>query len=145
MVAWTAGMPGFGRALFIHPKGAAAMKMRLIAIALAAAFPLGAYAQMSNQPGQQQRPGATDPSNPSPRGGSTTQGQGQPGTARLDMNRDGQISREEAKGHSELNARFNELDRNRDGVLSSEEIANVSSPSSPRSGTSGSSPMRRQQ
>lgn len=122
------------------------MKTTLIAIALAAAFPLGAYAQMSNQPGQQQqqRPGATDPSSPSPRGGSPAQGQQQPGTARLDMNRDGQISREEAKGHSELNARFNELDRNRDGVLSSEEISNVSSPS-PKSGTSGSSPTRRQQ
>lgn len=121
------------------------MKTTLIAIALAAAFPLGAYAQMSNQPGQQQqqRPGASDPSGPSPRGGSATQGQGQLGTSRLDMNRDGQISREEAKGHSELNARFSELDRNRDGVLSSEEIGNVSSPSStPRSGTSGSSPRR---
>ena len=128
-------MPGSDRALFIYPKGAAVMKARLIAIALAAAFPLGAYAQMSNQPGQQQqRPGA------SPQGSSSAQ----PGTARLDMNRDGQISREEAKGHSELNARFSELDRNRDGVLSSEEISNVSSPSSPRSGTSGSSPMKRQ-
>jgi hypothetical protein len=113
------------------------MRTKLIAIALAAAFPLGAYAQMSNQPGQQQRPGASDPSSPGQRGGATP-GQGsQPGTARLDMNRDGLISREEAKGHSELNARFNELDRNRDGVLSPDEISNASSPQGP------SSPSRR--
>jgi hypothetical protein len=115
------------------------MRSKLIVIALAAAFPLGAYAQMSNQPGQQQRPGASDPGSPGQRGGSTTQGQGsQPGTARLDMNRDGLISREEAKGHSELNARFNELDRNRDGVLSPDEISNASSPQGP-----SSSPSRR--
>jgi EF hand len=121
------------------------MKSKLIAIAIAAAFPLGAYAQMSNQPGQQQqRPGASDPTSPAPRGGSTTQGQGQPGTARLDMNRDGQISREEAKGSPELNARFNELDRNRDGVLSADEISNASSPQG-SSGSSGSAPMKRQQ
>jgi hypothetical protein len=118
------------------------MRTKLIAIAIAAAFPLGAYAQATNQPGQQQqRPGASPTE---PRGGSA-QGQGQPGTARLDMNRDGQISREEAKGSPELNARFNELDRNRDGVLSADEISNASSPRGSSGTPGGSAPMKRQQ
>ena len=108
------------------------MKTRLIAIALAAAFPLGAYAQGTpSQPGQQQRPAASSP----------TQGGGamQPGVSRLDTNRDGLISREEAKSSSDLNSRFGELDKNRDGSLSADEISNASS--APPSG--GSSPMKR--
>lgn len=122
------------------------MKTKLIAIALAAALPLGAYAQMSNPPGQQQRPGASDPTQPSPRGSGATQGGGstQPGAARLDINRDGLISREEAKSSPELNSRFSELDRNRDGALSADELSNASSRSGSSGGTSGSSPMRRQ-
>ena len=120
----------------------------LIAIALAAAFPLGAYAQTSSQPGQQQRPGASDPTQPAPRGGGATQGGGSTqGAARLDINRDGVISREEAKSSPELSSRFSELDRNRDGALTADELSNASSPSGSGSsgGTSGSSPMRRQQ
>src|SRR5262245_25473855 len=101
------------------------MKAKLMAIALAAAFPLGAYAQggMTNQPSQQERPGgATSPSQQ----GSPSQNRGQPGAARLDINRDGLISREEAKASPELNSRFNDLDRNRDGALSAEELSNAS-------------------
>lgn len=105
------------------------MKTRLIAIALAAAFPLGAYAQgTSSQPGQQQqRPGASSPAPASQPGGA----------ARLDINRDGLISREEAKASSDLSSRFNELDKNRDGSLSAEEL------SSSGTGSSGPSPMKR--
>ena len=119
----------------------------LMAIALAAAFPLGAYAQTSSQPGQQQRPGASDPTQPAPRGSGATQGgsSAQPGAARLDINRDGFISREEANSSPELSSRFSELDRNRDGALSADELSNASSPSGSSGGTSGSSPMRRQQ
>ncbi len=107
------------------------MRTKLIAIALAAAFPLGAYAQGITKPDQQQRPGASSPT-PAPQGGGLTD----PGLARLDTNRDGLISREEAKASSDLNGRFNELDKNRDGSLSPEELSS-------RSGTSGSSPMKR--
>lgn len=113
------------------------MRTKLIVIALAAAFPLGAYAQGTTKPDQQQRPGASSPT-PAPQGGSAAGGGGvQPGTARLDINRDGLISREEAKASSELSSRFNELDKNGDGSLSAEELSG----SGP--GASGSSPMKR--
>src|SRR5262245_58044894 len=104
------------------------MRTKLIAIALAAVFPLGAYAQGVTKD-QQQRPGASSPT-PAPQGSSSTQ----PGLSQLDKNGDGLISREEAKASPELSSRFNELDKNRDGSLSPEELS---------SGTSGSSPMKR--
>lgn len=106
------------------------MRTKLIAIALAAAFPLGVYAQGATKPDQQQRPGA---SSPAPAAGGSSAG-----TASLDTNRDGVISREEAKASSELSSRFNELDKNRDGSLSAQELS-----SSGGSGGSGSSPMKR--
>lgn len=108
------------------------MKTRLIAIALAAAFPLGVYAQGApSQPGQQQqRPGASSPA----QGGGALQ----PGVSRLDTNRDGRISREEAKSSSDLSSRFGELDKDRDGSLSADEISNASSSTS-----GGSSPMKK--
>jgi hypothetical protein len=63
------------------------MRTKLIAIALAAAFPLGAYAQGTTKPDQQQRPGASSPT-PAPQSGSGAGSSGmQPGTARLDTNR----------------------------------------------------------
>ena len=43
------------------------MRTKLIAIALAAAFPLGVYAQGMTKPEQQQRPGASSPT-PAPQG-----------------------------------------------------------------------------
>jgi Ca2+-binding EF-hand superfamily protein len=61
----------------------------------------------------------------------------QPGVSRLDTNRDGRISREEAKASSDLNSRFGELDKNRDGSLSADEISNASSTGG------GSAPMKR--
>jgi Ca2+-binding EF-hand superfamily protein len=61
-----------------------------------------------------------------------------PGVSRLDTNRDGLISRDEAKASTDLSARFGELDKNRDGSLSADEISNASSAPS-----GGSSPMKR--
>src|SRR5262245_17322952 len=114
------------------------MRTKLIAIALAAAFPLGAYAQGTTKPDQQQRPGASSPT-PAPQGGTGAGSSGmQPGTARLDTNRDGLISREEAKASSELSSRFKELDKNGDGQLSAEELSGAGGSST------GSSPMKRQ-
>ena len=115
------------------------MRTKLIAIALAAAFPLGAYAQGTKQPDQQQRPGASSPT-PAPQGGSAAGSGSSAGTARLDINRDGLISREEAKASSELSSRFNELDKNRDGSLSAEELGASGSGGSPGG---GSAPMKR--
>ena len=43
------------------------------------------------------------------------------GFDRLDRNRDGYISRDEANGAAELDTRFSELDRNNDGKLSRDE------------------------
>lgn len=43
------------------------------------------------------------------------------GFDRLDRNRDGYISRDEAKDAPELQTRYSELDRNNDGKLSREE------------------------
>jgi EF hand domain-containing protein len=114
------------------------MRTKLIVIALAAAFPLGAYAQGTKQPDQQQRPGASSPT-PAPQGaagGSSAGGS----HSRLDINRDGKISREEAKASSELSSRFNELDKNRDGSLTAEELSS-SGGGSP--GGPGSAPMKR--
>lgn len=106
------------------------MRTKLIVIALAAAFPLGVYAQGTTKPDQQQRPGASSPT-PAPAAG---------GAASLDTNRDGLISREEAKASSELSSRFNELDKNRDGSLSAEELGASGSGGSPGG---GSAPMKR--
>jgi EF hand len=113
------------------------MRTKLIVIALAAAFPLGAYAQGTKQPDQQQRPGASSPT-PAPQGAAGGSSAGS--ASRLDINRDGLISREEAKASSELSSRFNELDKNRDGSLSAEELGASGSGGSPGG---GSAPMKR--
>jgi EF hand domain-containing protein len=111
------------------------MRTKLIAIALAAAFPLAVYAQGTTKPDQQQRPGASSPT-PAPQGAAGGGSAG--GAASLDTNRDGKISREEAKASSELSSRFNELDKDRDGSLSAQELSG-SAGGSP----GGSSPMKR--
>lgn len=122
----------------------------LMAAALTAAFalPLVASAQSdtgasSKQPGANP-PGAASPGSPSttvtgtdresgaaartnPHGvndssrGSSSAGASAAGFDRLDKNRDGFVSRDEARDANELNTRFAELDRNNDGKLSRDE------------------------
>ncbi|WAC64572.1 hypothetical protein OVA13_07400 [Pseudoxanthomonas sp. SL93] len=40
----------------------------------------------------------------------------------IDTNKDGRVSREEAKGSQRLASRFDTLDANKDGVLTKEEL-----------------------
>jgi hypothetical protein len=119
------------------------------AVAGALALPFAASAQSdtssNKQPGANP-PGATSPGSPSttvtgtdrdtgaaaranPSGAPDSAAAG--GTAagnfdRLDKNRDGFVSRDEAKDASELNTRFTELDANNDGKLSRDEYGKVS-------------------
>jgi hypothetical protein len=46
----------------------------------------------------------------------------------LDANKDGHISREEAKNSSELNKQFSQLDKDGDGKLSAAELGSGSAP-----------------
>lgn len=41
---------------------------------------------------------------------------------KLDANHDGQLSREEVKGHARLEKGFDRMDTNKDGLLSKEEL-----------------------
>jgi hypothetical protein len=43
-------------------------------------------------------------------------------TGSLDANKDGFVSREEAKASADVGARFNQLDKDSDGKLSAEEL-----------------------
>ena len=66
--------------------------------------------------------GAAHRTNPTGKGDSTTGATAKHGRFdALDKNRDGYISRDEAKDAEELNTRFTELDMNNDGKLSREE------------------------
>jgi hypothetical protein len=51
----------------------------------------------------------------------------------LDTNKDGHVSREEAKNSSELTRQFSQLDKDGDGKLSADELAGASSPAPSRS------------
>ena len=93
------------------------MKRNLIAIAFATALPLGALAQMGSP---------TSPGGPPAKAPSSSAA---PGAARdaasvspLDTNKDGFVSRDEAKRSGELSARFKELDKDHDGKLSAQEL-----------------------
>ena len=102
------------------------MKRTLIAFAVAAALPLTALAQM----GGPSAPGKS-PSNSS----STSSGSGISSDStlnRLDTNKDGYVSRSEAKGSAEISKNFKELDKDHDGKLSPSELSSSS-------GTGGSS------
>ena len=88
---------------------------------------------------------------PSP-GGAISSKAGAPRSAsaafkELDANKDGYISREEAKKLNAVSKRFTELDLNRDGKLSQTELDAGSSPAAgapaPSTGTTGSSPPKR--
>jgi hypothetical protein len=122
------------------------MKTRIItaaAIGAVLALPLSAGA-MEPAP----TPGAPKGA-PSP-GSATSSKAGAPGSAsaafkELDANKDGHISRDEAKRLKAVSDRFTELDLNRDGKLSQIELDAGSSPAAgaPRTGTTGSSPPKK--
>src|SRR5439155_16151329 len=59
----------------------------------------------------------------------------------LDKNRDGFISRDEAKDAAELNTRFSELDKNNDGKLSREEYNALDSGAKSARGATGTGSM----
>lgn len=139
------------------------MRKRLMALIVAAAFPLAAIAATS--PATPETPSGNKGASGSVGVGSSTEpsggvrdmgvgakrdGASGPGAARtegparaegtfhpLDTNRDGFISRDEARGTAELNSRFNELDKNGDGRLSAEEMRGAGP--SPTAGQAGRS------
>src|SRR5256712_12513043 len=111
-----------------------AMIKTLIAVAVAGAFalPVAALASAASdnivvaQAGG--GAGGADAAKSNPQAGSNPPGTASTGASgmstgfdRLDKNRDGFISRDEAKDAAELNTRFSELDKDNDGKLSREE------------------------
>lgn len=80
------------------------MKRTLIVVALAAAFPLTVLAQSTNAPGKEKGPSFNQ----------------------FDKDRDGYVSREEAKSSRDLSSRFSQLDKNNDGKLSAQELGDGS-------------------
>ena len=60
----------------------------------------------------------------------------------LDTNKDGYLSREEARSPADLNRRFNELDKDRDGRLSPQELTGWRRPSTSATVGTGSGSKR---
>ena len=104
------------------------MKSKLIVLAVAAAFPLSALAQQSptspsRTPESQSPPGSQAPNAPgAPKEFGSKSGPSS-GSANLDKNNDGYVSREEAQKSSEISRRFNDLDKDGDGKLSTKELS----------------------
>ena len=92
----------------------------LMAIAVAGAFalPVAALASAGSDNIVVAQAGVNPPGTASPGTGSSANATR---FDSLDKNRDGFISRDEAKDAMELNTRFSELDKNNDGKLSREE------------------------
>ena len=110
------------------------MKRTLIAFAVAAALPLTALAQMGNP--------SAPPKSPSASGSSSGMSSDSP-LNRLDTNKDGFVSKDEAKGSAEVSKNFKSLDKDHDGKLSPAELSGASSggSSSSESGSSKSDGM----
>ena len=117
------------------------MKLKtLIAAAVAGAFPFVVLAQATSQPQQ----GRTPPGSPASPGSidqrSGVTGATTPGAAlfeRLDKNKDGFVTRDEARDATELQGRFAELDKDNDGKISAAEMRAMDSGRS-ATGTTGS-------
>ena len=94
------------------------MSRKLIATLVFAVLtiPVGALAAAGDPPS---RPAPSHPRNPVDR----TPDTGAATFKSLDANRDGYVSRDEARNSSELTSRFNELDQDRDGRLSRQEVS----------------------
>lgn len=124
------------------------MRVNIICVAVAAAFAMPVYAQSSNPatPRGAQSPAAGAPARSESPPRDTAAGSSMTFKS-IDANKDGHVSRDEAKNSNELNRRFSELDRDGDGKLSAQELSGFgnSAPSTTGSGASGSSanPMER--
>ena len=113
------------------------MKRTLIAFAVAAALPLTALAQMGSPSAPSKSPSGTSNSS----SGSSGSGMSKDSPLnRLDTNKDGYVSKGEAKGSAEVSKNFKELDKDHDGKLSPSELsASSSTGRSSDSSSSGSS------
>jgi hypothetical protein len=105
------------------------MKRTLIAFAVAAALPLSALAQMGG------------PSTKSPSPGGSDLSKGASPLSRLDTNKDGYVSKDEAKGSADVSKHFSELDKDHDGKLSPAELSAASPGGSSSSSSSKSGGM----
>jgi hypothetical protein len=101
------------------------MKHKLIVLTIAAALPLSALAQT----GSPTSPGGS-PSKSPMNAGASGGVKGAASIGPLDTNKDGYISREEAKASASISTRFSELDKDGDGKLSAQELNGASSASS---------------
>lgn len=100
------------------------MKHKLIALAIAAALPLSALAQTGSPTSPGGSPSKSPMESAAPNGPGA-KGSGSIGS--LDANKDGFVSREEAKASASISSRFNELDKDHDGKLSTQELSGASS------------------
>ncbi len=129
------------------------MQVKLIHVAIAATFAMtvGAYAQTGGAPAKGAQSPAGAPPDRTERPPTDTPAGNNFTFRSLDANKDGAVSRDEAKNSAELAKRFSELDRDGDGKLSPQEFGALggsattgamgSSPSSsPMSGATRSSP-----
>ena len=106
------------------------MKRNLIALAIAAVLPLSALAQTGSPTSPGGSPSKSPVEKAAPGGA-----QGSGPSSSLDKNKDGFVSREEARASATISSRFNELDKDHDGKLSAQELSGASGgSSSPRPG-----------
>jgi hypothetical protein len=96
----------------------------IIALAGTLALPFAASAADTPPASPTAPKASTSPSSPPP----TTAGAASSSFKALDSNKDGFISRDEAKSSDALNKRFSQLDLDRDGKLSQTEMNAVGSP-----------------
>jgi len=114
------------------------MKHKLIVLAIAAALPLSALAQTGSPASPGKSPSKT-PLNTAATS-SSAPGSATGAASPLDTNKDGYVSRAEAKASPAISARFSELDKDGDGKLSAQELSSASSASSGGGQRPGSEP-----